>query len=105
MTDGKTIAIAQPVRCLHAMTGSVQESAVGGNIVQPITTIFVADFTMLVRNESSRIRQGPVEMSGPPDGDGAFTAELKAHRTAIRQSRFVDQLKSERHGTFGQLLL
>ncbi len=91
----ETVAVAEPVRRGHPMVGAVQEGAVGGDVVQPIASVLVADLAMLAGNVPGRVRQGPIEMRVAPDVDAALADDAKADRPAIRQGGFVDQLKTQ----------
>src|SRR5262249_18652206 len=75
-----------------------QEGAIRGHIMQPITPVLIADFTMFARNRSGRIGQGPIEVSCSPDIDATFASDPTANGPAIRQGGLVDQLQNHVHG-------
>ena len=60
VTDGEPVAVAKPVRRTHPMVGTVQEDAVGGNVVQPVAAVMPAYLAVLAGNKAARVRQGPV---------------------------------------------
>ena len=100
MPDRKPIAVTKPMRCAHPMVGTVQEGAVGGYVVQPVTSVLVANFAMLAGNVAGRIGQGPIEMCSAPDVDAALATNATTDWPTIRQGGLVDQLKNKFHGVF-----
>ena len=78
MPDAKPVAIAKPVRRVHPMVGPVQEGAVGGNVVQPVPAVLIADLAMLAGNVAGRVGQGPIEMRVAPDVDATLALDRHA---------------------------
>jgi hypothetical protein len=91
------VAVAKPLRGRHPMHGTVQERAVGGNVIQPVTSILITDFTMFAGDVPSGIGQCPIEMCSTADIDAAFAVDANADRATIRQGSLIDQLKSQGH--------
>ena len=83
---------------MHAVVGTVEERAVSGHIMEPITSVPVTDFTVLTGNVPSRIGQGPIEVSCSSDIDAPLASDVIADRPTIRQRGFIDQLKHQSHG-------
>src|SRR5947207_2335532 len=97
MADGETVAVAQPVWRLHAMVAAVEEGAVGGDVVQPVAAVFVADFGVLAGNEAGRIGQRPIEVGVAADIDVPPPGDRNAEGPAVGQAGLVFDLEIERH--------
>ena len=72
LADGEAVAIAQAVRRLHAVVATIEEGAVGRDVVQPVAAIVTTDFDMLAGNEPGRVRQRPIQVGIAADVDTAL---------------------------------
>ena len=61
------IAVLQKIWGVKPVRRAVEESAVGRNIAQPISTFLETNLTMLARDDSASVREGPVEMRVAPE--------------------------------------
>ena len=97
LADLQPVAVAQPVRALHALVAAVDERAVAGHVVQPVRPLAIADLAVLAGDESARVGQRPIEVGIAPDIDPAATAQLVGKRSPVRQPGFVFYCENKRH--------
>ncbi|MCW2325295.1 hypothetical protein M2229_005978 [Bradyrhizobium japonicum] len=69
VADREPVTVAQAVRPPHALVGTIEEGAVGRNVVQPIATVAKVHLAMFSGNRPRRIRQRPVKVTVPANID------------------------------------
>ena len=88
------IAVLQKIWGVKPVRRAVQESAVGRNVAQPISTFLETNLTMLARDDSASVREGPVEMRVAPEIKPA-PVHLDLQRSSVGQSLHVFDRKSK----------
>jgi len=99
LADRQPVAIAQPVRRLQPAVAPIEKSAVGRDVVEPVSAVAVTHLAMLGRDVARRIGQGPIKVLIAADIDPALAGHGHAERPAVRQAGFVLDGQRKSHST------
>src|SRR5664279_6282694 len=82
---------------LETAFSSIQEGAIGRDVMEPVGAIVPPNFAMPSGNETARVRQRPIQIGIAPNVQTALALDRDAERPAVGQAGLIFDMQRQRH--------